>query len=345
MPTAKQIKQAFVDCLARLDNKPFVRMYWVTDSKERGRKFELYKIDLRGTTPEHFREPLREKVATLYSINNDHFKDFDDPHRRISDILYIESEQVENFDEILKDIDQSSDVSPPPSTDKMGKFWGIAIEVQFRNSKGEDEKVVYFTKYTLNKVIGKTNEDGEWTGKLSKEGKLDEIPGTAVTFDKNIDFIYFRQLNSVVITPPHINFEMMFEMRGYYQKEARSSLERLVAKNLIVIASDSIVEDASNSTALSKTLTKLSKHFFAKIESGEVEIFFFEESKRQVGAIISYEIVEGKIHIKDIEALRAFADVCSHKYLKSMAGYKENTDPLVFVTDYRHIFDKARSMS
>jgi hypothetical protein len=326
------VRKAINRALKDLQQKPGVRMYLVTKTGDDDNPYKLYKLEPTGEVPNHLRNALANELTQVSNIEEDKkFKAFLDPHRNPSDILFAKTESVPDFKIILDQIDQHPSLQPPPNINKMGKMWGYAVEVD--NAGGS---VIYFRKFTNSKLIGRADGKGKWLGKLSTEGRLTDLDGNILTFDQNVDCVYFKSLDSVMVTPPHYVFEGMFDFRDYYETETVKVMERLVEKAILQIADSGIVSKAIEKRRLIRKVAELAADgFFDRLVAGQITTYFFEATKAQIGAKLTYVIKEDKISIPDVDALSAFVDVCDEKYVKSMAGYKKGMDPRIFMTEYK----------
>lgn len=328
--------------LEGLKKNPNVKMYLVVGSKDSDEPYIFYKIDVEGNVPTYFLNTLQKKLYYLNEeadTNNIKFKDFFAAHRNQGDILYVDAAEVPNFKWMIDKLAQKpTKTTSFPSMKELADIWGFAVDVDT-----EHGKTVYFRKFTESKIIGKENEKGKWTGKLY-EGRLTDLQGDVLTFDEQIDCIYFASTDSIVITSVFGRFEKMFDFRDYYKNETKRALKALQGKFLII--DNELIPKAAERIMTSQRITKLSKSgIFKEIESKKITTFFFEQTRKVVGEQITYDIYDGKVAVQDMKALDSFVDACLCRYLLAPAGYDEDADPVIFSVEYKELFEKAKKVT
>jgi len=248
----------------------------------------------------------------------------------------VKAEIVKDFQTMIAILNQKPALPPPSNVRQLSKVWGWAVEFDITAAR-----LIYFRKHWENKLVGKADKKGRWSGELS-EGKLTDLEGNILTFDDHVDGVYFQNLDSLLITPPHSRFEEMFEFRDFYRKEATKALKALQGKFLII--EDELIPEAAESVRISQRITKLSKSgVFNDIESKKITTYFFEQTRKMIGEEITYDIFNGKVAVQDMKALQSFVDACMCRYLYAPAGYTKDDEPQLFVADYKHLFEKAKA--
>lgn len=333
MVDAAEVEEAISRTLTGLEQDPSIRMYLVAESKDIENPYVLYKVEPRGKVPELLKETLKRKSNDILARETDgkvKFKDFLQIHRNPGDVLIASASIVKDFQKMLDIINQKPNLPPPPNIKELTKIWGWAVEFDI-----SDSRAIYFRKHTQTKLIGQADGNGRWPAELSN-GELTDIDGNILTFDDHIDCVYFESLDSVMVIPPFSRFEEMFEFTDLFERETKKALKRLTSKNILILADVRLIDEAAKKKRMSRKITELTANkIIDQLEDGIITSYFFKATKEQVGEVITYTLNNNKIHIDDIKALGSFVDVCSHKYLKSMAGYREGADPLKFMADYK----------
>lgn len=262
-------------------------------------------------------------------------KSFFAVHRDPHDLLYIDADDVPDLKWMLDKLaQQPTIVGAFPDIKELTNPWGFAIQVDTENGK-----TTYFRKFTQSKIIGKANERGKWTGTL-QDGVLTDLQGDVLTFDEQVDCIYFEKTDTVVITSKFSRFEEMFDFTEYYIKEAKKAIASIKEKFLLI--DDDLIPKVLKKKRTIQKLTALSKDgFFKEILSGNITSHFFEGTKKKFGdEEVSYSIFNGKVSIEKVKDMVAFANACSSKYLEAAAGFTKGKDPQLFTAEYKHPFEK-----
>lgn len=334
MIDVQAVRKAVDECLNNLTYEPNVLMYLITKSRRKNEPFFIYKVEPEGKAPSHFRETLEKQLSEIQNTKQDrNIKDFFNPNRNQHDVLVIAAQRIAEFEWIRGIIDQHPLLRPPPKHfDEMDPMWGYAIQI------GDLEKrVIYLHKYTNSKIVAETDKKGKWMGQLSSEGKIIDLKEKVLTLDQRIDGIYLDVIDSILVIPPHSFFETMFNLRDFYVKEYEKSIENLRNKSLIFV-DIAVINSGRSQSRLVRRFTELSLDgFFKKMEEKEITTYFFEETKKQIGDKITYEIDGNHIRLLDVESMKSFIDVCAEKYVKSMAGYKKGVDPRIFMAEYKDL--------
>lgn len=337
MPTREEIIQSISTSLEDLGQNPSVKLYLVVKTKNDEEPFVFYAIHIDGNVPGYFHSTLEKK---LHAVSEDikkspaKFKSFFSVLRDVGDIFYVPAEDVPNFKWILDKLAQKPQkIDSFPNLNKLGDIWGFAVDMETQHGK-----TIYFRKYTESKIIGKENEKGKWSGRLH-EGKLTDLQGDVLTFDEQIDCIYFGQTDTVVVTSQYGRFETMFDFRDYYKKETKKALGEL--KDHFLIIEDDLIQKAAGRIRTSQNITKLSRSgVFKDIKDKKITASYFKDTRDEFGADISYTLLGEKLVLDNVKDVDAFADVCSFKYLKGSAGLKKGDSPLLFTSDYKDIYQK-----
>lgn len=269
------------------------------------------------------------------SKSDSRLKSFFAVHRDPHDILYIDAADVPDLKWMLdKLVQQPIMTSRFPEMKELTNPWGFAIQVDTGNGK-----TIYFRKFTQSKIIGKANERGKWTGTL-QDGVLTDLQGDVLTFDEQVDCIYFEKTDSVVITSIFSRFETMFDFTEYYVKEAKKAIASIKQKFLLI--DDELIPKVLKKKRTIQKITALSKEgFFKDIISGKITSHFFEGTKKKFGdAEVCYSIFDKKVSIEKVEDMVAFVNACSSKYVEAAAGFDKNEEPQLFTTEYKHPFEK-----
>jgi hypothetical protein len=313
-------------------------MYLVAESRDRENPFVLYKVVPKRNVPDILRNTLHRKlewIAGLAGSGDVKVKDFLDIHRTPGDILVVKAEIVKEFQSILAIMNQKPNLPLPPNIKELEKIWGWAIEFDIRNAR-----LIYFRKHSDIRVIGKADERGKWPAELS-DGKLTDLEGNILTFDDQIDSIYFESLDSMIVPPPHHRFETMFDFRDFYKRETTKALKALKGKILLI--EDDLIPRAAEKPRTAQRITKLSQSgIFKDIENGKITTYFFSASKKVIGDDMTYGIIDEKLGVENMAELDSFVDACMCKYLRAPAGYSKDEDPQIFVSEYKHLYERVR---
>lgn len=269
------------------------------------------------------------------SQNKSKLKNFFSLHRDPHDILYIAADDVPDLKWMLDKIAQQPIiVGSFPSAKDLPNPWGFAIQVETENGK-----TTYFRKFTQSKIIGKANERGKWTGTL-QEGVLTDLQGDVLTFDEQVDCVYFEKIDAVLITSIFSRFEMMFDFTEYYVKEAKKAIASIQKKFLLI--DDELIPHVLKKKRTIQKLTSLHKEgFFKEILSGNITSHFFETTRRKFGdKEVSYTFLNEKVVVEKVKDMVAFVNACSSKYVEAAAGFKADKEPQLFTAEYKHPFEK-----
>lgn len=317
-----------------IEKKPYT-------TRDPSNQYNIYSVALQSDLRDILRRNIIQKTleAILRRLQDEtaEIPDFFELKLNDSGIIQVQPQRISTFESVLTSIkDRAVETLISPSI--LKRLSGHAIEI-----KGDaGQEIITFTRDKKSRLIKR--EDGFLASFFENEFRA--VQGDILVISPTIDGIYLKTGESeLALVLSRKNFEMLFNVREYYEHYSRKLLEKLRDSGLIEIAED-ILAEAIKKRSVSKNLTLLLKNgAFPFITSGgddEININtddakeYFNHLKEYINTILpnsetlefEFEIINGdngdviSFRFPSWNSVKQFVNICKRDYLEDPVDHK-----------------------
>lgn len=292
------------------------RLYFITRKTRKGMtktpkvaekyEYKVWSIDTDSEIQTELYKVLAVKVSNIANKDKFTVSDYtligDDEAKKI--LTYAKKEKLSSFIKIV-DVDLKNASSLDNVTnllDIADDIWAYIIEL----SSGK-KNICALRKMAPSKVM--VGKRGLMTKFLPKDKSLKISKEQNITFDKNIDVIYYDNVFYVVSKD---NFEEIVGLQEEYRTEAKSVAEKIMQNPMISVGYD-ISAGIENKNRFIRKLTKV-KDEIDKLDKARINKM--EEVARKFGQKLNLD-KSGKIRIDNDEELDIMIKLLDDYFLES----------------------------
>ena len=317
-----------------IEKKPYT-------TRDPSNQYNIYSVALQSDLRDILRRNIIKRTleAILRRLQDEtvEIPDFFDLRLNDSGIIQVQHQRISTFESVLTSI-QDRAVETLVSTSTLKRLSGHAIEI-----KGDSgQEIITFTRDKKNRLIKR--EDGFLASFFENEFRA--VQGDVLVISPTIDGIYLKTGESeLALVLSRKNFEMLFNVREYYEHYSRKLLEKLRDNGLIEITDD-VLAEAIKKRSVSKNLTLLLKNgafpFITSGEDDEININiddakdYFNHLNEYINTILpnletlefEFKIITGdngevvSFQFPSWNSVKQFVNICKKDYLEDPVDHK-----------------------
>ncbi|WP_203363658.1 Kiwa anti-phage protein KwaB-like domain-containing protein [Bacillus sp. REN10] len=281
------------------DIDPITNLYMITRKKdENAFIYNVLTAETLNEVADELNEIFRNNLTKIKSQNKEfRYYDIDDSSNEY--VQYINQGDVATASKIMVPIKNNNAEVFTSNTETFNNLWAYAVKIEF-----EDNKLVWFRKYSKGKVLKKGFKDAV----LFKDGKFSKVEHDVFQIDGSVDCFAW---NEEIYISQHHNFEKIFSYEDQYEAKVDEALETF--KETFTYIDHQSLQTYIETDSMQK------RKLAAIIKNGVFEKYGFDEvattiEKYELGIEIDEQ--EQKINLSQKDS-RRFLKILNDDYLRS----------------------------